>query len=796
MPSELVHLCAVDLNNKRMPLLPTANSLSASLLLTKLMCSESAKSMRLVCRPWRQSIDNSIQRLLIGNNDPKQPATTKQSSARNGRQVNRSLQLDVRRLSGLRSLDIHKTHQITLTSPPGSSSSSSSSPQSLKLPNIGVLAIDLARPHALVLPQACPNTLRLSATCNGFAPQGAVARHIGMGMVGPAGIGIGGGGLMGLGEHAGLAGPGGGAGAGGGAAEIGGGGLVVHFAGDARTPSPSLGQVSIQRSCSKALIKACASLPLLRELGIVALDISRCSLWEEMSSHCPRIDEMRLFGCTTPGALSSQAPSPQHGPSSPSSAPPPLSSSHASGGGAVVPGAFRPAFSNLKKLTMRSCHPVVGASKTRAMVLAVQLAALPPPNPPNPPNPPPPLVAPLLPPLAEAFAALHAAMHGLPPAAIEGLQDLPVLAAAGGVPAVAPGGGGGGGGLNAPLTPDAALWKSFFRSLPTHAPNLEKLDLSQNGLEFLPTDGFGSLPSLETLDLSANRIIDIPLSLISGLVGLKSLDLSHNHVEVVPESLAALTALTHLNLSRNWRVSDEHLGSVNPPPLPQILLFESSLPSSPLLLLLRLNAWSLVRLSSLKGIKTLDISYVFSMNSFPLELCFLTDLSSLSLKCTYVHTFPTQFSLLASLTHLDLSFNSQIEQGMVSAVLRPPCRTQLVSLSINHLDLTLFPVEILSLTQLTSLECARNRFSSIPPGFSSLAKLQSLNLQGAYAHRTGSDLALNLATSIYKLANLRNLNLGCNFTGNLPPGISAMTKLESLSLCMNSLIRLPAGIER
>ena len=30
------------------------------------------------------------------------------------------------------------------------------------------------------------------------------------------------------------------------------------------------------------------------------------------------------------------------------------------------------------------------------------------------------------------------------------------------------------------------------------------------------------------------------------------LDISHNHIEVVPEAVAHLSALSHLDLSRNW----------------------------------------------------------------------------------------------------------------------------------------------------------------------------------------------------------------------------------------------------
>lgn len=33
---------------------------------------------------------------------------------------------------------------------------------------------------------------------------------------------------------------------------------------------------------------------------------------------------------------------------------------------------------------------------------------------------------------------------------------------------------------------------------------------------------------------------------------LQVLDISHNHIEVVPEAIAHMSALSHLDLSRNW----------------------------------------------------------------------------------------------------------------------------------------------------------------------------------------------------------------------------------------------------
>lgn len=54
----------------------------------------------------------------------------------------------------------------------------------------------------------------------------------------------------------------------------------------------------------------------------------------------------------------------------------------------------------------------------------------------------------------------------------------------------------------------------------------------------------------------------------------------------------------------------------------------------------RLNGSTLHRLSSLHQLHSLDISYVFSMPHFPPELCELTALRTLVVKCVYVHSIP------------------------------------------------------------------------------------------------------------------------------------------------------------
>ncbi|GAX85770.1 hypothetical protein CEUSTIGMA_g13185.t1 [Chlamydomonas eustigma] len=239
---------------------------------------------------------------------------------------------------------------------------------------------------------------------------------------------------------------------------------------------------------------------------------------------------------------------------------------------------------------------------------------------------------------------------------------------------------------------------------------------------------------------------------------VQALDLSHNHIEEVPEAIRTLRELRVLNLARNW-----------------------------------LNGSTLGRLSGLTQLQTLDISYVFSMNVFPVELCSLTDLTQLGLKCTYVHSFPEEVSRLSSLHSLDISFNSQLEHHEVSKILRP--MQKLKALSLCHLDLQMFPEVLWTLTQLTLLELSRNRIRNISPDISLLTNLEALNLQGTFSCRHGTSLEA-LAPSLYCLTKLRILNLGCNFAGKMPAGISQLSRLQTLSLCMNGLLRLPPGIER
>lgn len=84
-------------------------------------------------------------------------------------------------------------------------------------------------------------------------------------------------------------------------------------------------------------------------------------------------------------------------------------------------------------------------------------------------------------------------------------------------------------------------------------PNLISLDLSQNGILYLPSwFGTGNMDSLETLVLNNNGL-NLPLdSNFSLMKNLKSLNMSNNNLEgTIPTVLSPLTKLGTLNLDNN-----------------------------------------------------------------------------------------------------------------------------------------------------------------------------------------------------------------------------------------------------
>lgn len=85
-------------------------------------------------------------------------------------------------------------------------------------------------------------------------------------------------------------------------------------------------------------------------------------------------------------------------------------------------------------------------------------------------------------------------------------------------------------------------------------PNLEVLDLTDNGLRTLPSELFEYMTELRYLGLSGNHLMTIP-STIGCMKKLQVLRLSNNKLREIPESVCQLTELVTLSLAHNQLIS-------------------------------------------------------------------------------------------------------------------------------------------------------------------------------------------------------------------------------------------------
>lgn len=93
--------------------------------------------------------------------------------------------------------------------------------------------------------------------------------------------------------------------------------------------------------------------------------------------------------------------------------------------------------------------------------------------------------------------------------------------------------------------------------------NLNRLDLKQQNLSFLPPGVFRNLGNLKSLDLSINRINSLNNSFI-GMHNLESLDLSINKINAINAGdFMHMHQLKQLNLS-NLQLATIELGSLSP----------------------------------------------------------------------------------------------------------------------------------------------------------------------------------------------------------------------------------------
>ena len=291
-------------------------------------------------------------------------------------------------------------------------------------------------------------------------------------------------------------------------------------------------------------------------------------------------------------------------------------------------------------------------------------------------------------------------------------------------------------------------FKSLSGSIPdlSGLANLERLDLSWNGLTGNIPATLGSLTKLTALVLHGNQLTgSIPD--LSGLANLETLDLGSNGLTGnIPATLGSLTKLKWLSLTTNQLDgSAPALGAlVN---LEDLILSKNQL------------SGSIPDLSSLASLEQLDLAGNRLTGSIPATLGSLANLEQLTL------------------------WNNQLSGSIpdLSGL------SNLVSLHLHQNRLTgSIPASLGSLAELLNLQLHKNQLTgSIPKELGSLAKLRQLFLNE-------NRLTGNIPAELGSLVNVTNLQLHKNQLTGPIPDLSALTSLWLLSLEDNQLTgRIP-----
>jgi len=286
-------------------------------------------------------------------------------------------------------------------------------------------------------------------------------------------------------------------------------------------------------------------------------------------------------------------------------------------------------------------------------------------------------------------------------------------------------------------------------------PALTYLDLSQTGLEILPSsfgnlkkltflnlrknqlknlsNNFGELTELTILDLSENQLTDLPAN-FGNLKKLIKLSLLSNKLFSLPENFGDLLALTDLTLSHNN--------------------FITLSPS----------------LGNLKQLRDLSLTYNNKLSSLPDNFGHLTELRNLDLANTALVTLPESFGDLKNLEILELSTDKELNNFSSNK----PHIKYLISL----------PESFGNLKNLKDLNLSNNNLVDLPKNFSNLENLEKLDLS--------NNNLTNLPNNFTQLLNLKNLYLINNQLNILLPNDLINLKfLENLALTVNQLSELP-----
>lgn len=335
-------------------------------------------------------------------------------------------------------------------------------------------------------------------------------------------------------------------------------------------------------------------------------------------------------------------------------------------------------------------------------------------------------------------------------------------------------------------------------------PALERLTITVNpyfpakteaaGLVTLPA-GFMGFQKLHDVRLSGTGFQwNESFKALVGLKTLRSLDVSNwQPAKPLPIYFPKLPQLTALRINGlNFLVNQQtfaHLGTLSQLTLTNVKIdsttFQRTLTSLTQLETLALETIRSLRnlsLGELKNLKSLELSANSDLLVNATTFAGLPGLERLSIR----NQQTVDMAGLCSLTQLrTLSIS-----GIRTPTQIPDCidqLNQLAELRIESVPLSRLSDRIGFLKQVQKLSLDHCGLDSLPATIAQLTNLKELGLQGN---------KLRQMPNIWKMTNLRVLNIANNQLTVLPEDIGRLTHLETLAAYNNKLTQLPASIGR
>ncbi|KAK6190159.1 hypothetical protein SNE40_002085 [Patella caerulea] len=317
--------------------------------------------------------------------------------------------------------------------------------------------------------------------------------------------------------------------------------------------------------------------------------------------------------------------------------------------------------------------------------------------------------------------------------------------------------------------------------------NLEKLDISKNGLRCVNPEDFSGIPTeftkltqLQELKISECNLPFIPPAIWT-LCNLKVLDVSRNKINMLLPEVGNLVALQKLNLQQtNITSLPQEIAYCQE--LEEILLWGNSieslpetLPEMPKLRKLAINYRSFCSVVDSYMENLLRKGQIRSEH-IPNVVFELPALECLDLESTKINHLPDIYNVNLQEFYVSKNFLQNVPDTIYNL-------KHLRVIDLSHNLIMKIPDDLGQLRSLTFLKLNNNLFEKVPVAIGKLSNLETLDMS--------NNRIRHLPPEIRSLCRLHTLLLENNNLQALPDSICELTRLETLDVTNNSLKHLP-----